>query len=228
MDNKHYESLARLYLRLKGFLVSNLILHSEQQGNLKSELDIVAMRMPYHNQDYREVNVSDYLDCSNSRIEILIADVKNSHELNSVKFNNGLRKDDQSIKQLITWLGVYKTIDSELINKFKNCLNLHRLKDLKDFAEFEENLEFGKFKFKFTFFCPSLEPWNKRGFKYVHGDELITFAWECLNETTKPEKCSRRYDFTAWNELEFYVKFFKEKEDKPNLDEFNNYCKNCN
>lgn len=43
-----YESLTKLYLRLKGYVVTNLILHPEIDGKSKPELDIVAMRMPHH------------------------------------------------------------------------------------------------------------------------------------------------------------------------------------
>lgn len=222
--DKHFESLTRLYLRLKGYVCSNLILHSEEEGNLKSELDIVAFRMPHHSQEYRWVNVPDKLNCSDSRLEILIGDVKNVSKLDKVKFNKGLRSDRESIKQLIDWLGVYEKVSEDCVDKFENCLNLHRTKDLKGFSEFDEDLPLGKFKFKFTFFCPSLIEWNGDGFKYIHGQELIDFAWECLNETTKIKTCSRRYDFGGWNELESYVRFFKGKQKKVTIDEFQDYC----
>jgi hypothetical protein len=224
--DKHYESLIKLYLRLKGYVVTNLILHSEIDGNSKSELDIVAIRMPYHIQEYRQVNVPDYLECSNTRIEILIGDVKNYTNLNAVEFNKGLRRCKNSIKQLIEWLGVYQTITETEIAKFEFHLNLHRNKELKKFAEFEEDLPIGKFTFKFTFFCPSLPEWNGIGFKYIHGNEIIDFVWECLNEVKKIETCSRRYDFGRWNDLEQYVRFFKERNDKPILSEFEEFCQN--
>ena len=67
MKNKldtHYENLSNLYLRLKGYVVTNLIIHSKTQGNLKSELDILGIRMPFHLQENRKVNVSDYLESS--------------------------------------------------------------------------------------------------------------------------------------------------------------------
>ena len=117
--DKHYELLTRLYLRLKGYVTSNLILHSDQWGNSRSELDLVAIRMPHHLQEYRQVNVPDYLDCSKTRIEILIGDVKNYAKLDDVKFNEGLRKDRESIRQLIDWLGIYETVTNEQIDKFE-------------------------------------------------------------------------------------------------------------
>lgn len=54
---------------------------------------------------------------------------------------------------------------------------------------------------------------------------MIDFIWACLNETTKIKTCSRRYNFEGWNELEFYVSFFKQRQIKVTLDEFENYCK---
>jgi hypothetical protein len=151
--NKHYESLSRLYLRLKGFLASNLILHSEESGNSKSELDIVAVRMPHHSQEYRWVKGNDFLQCSDSRIEILIADVKNTSEPRKVRFNDGLRKDKASIKQLIEWLGVYESVVQEQVEKFEKYLNPHKIEDLNGYAAFDQDSALGKFKFKFTFFC---------------------------------------------------------------------------
>lgn len=223
--DQHYELLTRLYLRLKGYVTSNLILHSNQWGNSRSEIDLVAIRMPHHSQEYRQVNVPDYLDCSKTRIEILIGDVKNYAKLDDVKFNKGLRKDRESIRQLIDWLGIYETVTNEQIDKFEFNLNLHR-KKIDGFAEFNEDLPLGKFKFKFTFFCPSLPEWNGKGFKYIHGKEMIDFAWECLNESEKITTCSRRYDFGGWNDLEYYVKFFKDKIDKVTIEDFEEYCKN--
>lgn len=224
--DKHYESLTRLYLRLKGFVTSNLILHSDQNGNSKSELDVVAIRMPHHSQEYRLVNVPDYLDCSETRIEILIGDVKNYFKPDKLEFNKGLRKDRESIRQLIDWLGIYENVTEKEINMFEFNLNLHRNKELNGFAEFNEDLPIGKFKFKFTFFCPSLQKWEGIGFKYIHGKEMIDFVWECLNETKKIKTCSRRYDFGGWNELQHYVRFFKGRTNEPTIEDFEEYCWN--
>ena len=223
--DKHFESLTRLYLRLKGYIASNLILHSDEDGNSKSELDIVAIRMPHHSQEYRWVDVLDYLECSDSRIEILLGDVKNYVKLDKVKFNKGLRKDRESIKQLINCLGVFEALTDDHVDKFQLNLNLHRNKELNGFAVFDENLSLGKFRFKFTFFCRSLKEWDGSGFKYIHGEKMIDFAWECLNETKKIKSCSRRYDFGGWNELEKYVRFFKGQKEKVDLIQFEEYCK---
>ena len=227
MKNKldtHYENLSNLYLRLKGYIITNLIIHSENQGDLKSELDILGVRMPFHLQENRKVDVFDYLESSTEYIEIIIADVKNIKNINNVRFNDGLRKYDSSIQQLIDWIGISKQ-EKDLLNQFRNSLNLHKSTELNGYQSFNENLSIGKFSFKFTFFCPSLSKWNGKGFKYIHGDEIIDFIWECLNTTAIIDTCSRKYNFENWNEYENYVRFFKNAKSKITIKEFEEHFK---
>jgi len=223
--DKHYEYLTKLYLRLKGFIVTNLIIHSEKQGDSDSELDIIGIRMPFHSQKDRKVTIHDDLDCSKQRIEILIADVKNFKRLDDVKFNNGLRRKRKSIWKLLNWIGCFSEIDEKLIDEFELYLNLHKKKDWDGFVTCEKEFEQGKYRFKFTFFCPSLEKWNGKGFKYINGNQMIDFIWECLNDKKIIETCSRRYNFEGWNELEGYVRFFKESKSKVTKESFEDYFK---
>lgn len=218
--NKHYEFLTKLYLRLKGYVVTNLIIHSDVQGNSMSEIDILGIRMPFHFQEDRQVNVIDDLECFPDRIEILIADVKNTKNLSQVKFNKGLRNEEESIKKLVGWLGCYEILSDEILKKFSLHLNLHANNQLNDFSQFNDDLKVGLFNFKFTFFCPSLDIWNGKGFKYINGTQMIDFIWECLNEKEIIETCSRRYNFEGWNEFTDYIKFFKESKTKVVLSDF--------
>lgn len=224
----HYEQIAKLYLRLKGFWVNNLIIHSDEKGKNKSELDILAIRLPYHSQDFRQVDVDDYLNCSEDRIEIVIADVKNTKSLRKVKYNDGLKKDKGSIKQLINWIGLVKKTDQALVEKFTNCLNMHD-NEHSGYTTLTQDLEHGKFNIKFTFFCPSLNKWdksiNKTGYKYIHGDEMFDFIWSCLNTSKKIPTCSRRYGYDGWKDLTVYVKFFKNKDQKVTIEQFEDHFK---
>lgn len=218
--DKHYEQLTKLYLRLKGCFVTNLIIHSKEKGTSKSELDVLAVRMPFHSQNYRSVEVEDLLELSNERIEIIIADVKNVRKIDSLKFNKGLRSCKDSIKQLVEWLGIYENVTEKEIESFEESLNIHKRKDLNGFLIFNEKTTICNFTIKFTFFCPKLDAWNGEGFKYIHGDEMIDFCWECLNISNPIEDCAREYNYENWNELEIYVRFFKEKKEKVSKQDF--------
>lgn len=216
----YYEKLARLYLRLKGYFVTNLIIHSSTSGDLSTEIDIIGVRFPFHRQDDRKVNVPDILECSHDSIEIIIADVKNVNKVEYVKFNPGLRSNRASIEKLIKWIGCFNSIDDSLLDKFEDHLNLHRDPQMNGFSEFAYDNEFGKFLFKFTFFCPSLSPWSNKGFKYICADELLDFTWECLNQINIIETCSRTYNYDMWNEHSEMVEFFKKENHKVTKEVF--------
>jgi len=222
--NAHYEKIVNLYLRLKGYITTNLIIHSDTQGSLNSELDILAIRMPFHLQIDRQVDLIDYLESSTESIEIIIADVKNTTDINSLKFNKGLRTNNESIEKLIDWIGI-SNVKNDLIDKFRYSLNLNKLSKNNGYEIFNETTSIGNFTFKFTFFCPSLPIWNGKGFKYVHGDEMINFIWECLNTKNIVDSCSRKYNFQNWNNYEEYIRFFKEAETKITIDDFEQHFK---
>lgn len=214
--NKHYENLFKLYLRLNGYFVTNLIIHSKEKGNLKSEIDVVAIRFPFHKQEDRQVETSCFLECENDAIEVLIADCKNVNNCNNVKFNDSLRKYDDSIKKLISWIGFNEDISNDFVTQFREHLNSHNINHIA-FAQFKEQLPLAKFNFKFTFFCPSLPEWNnsRKGYKYIHFDEVIDFIWKCLNKTEEIESCSKTYNYKNWNEFKPYILIFKQQNKKP-------------
>ncbi|WP_157974470.1 hypothetical protein [Lewinella sp. IMCC34183] len=210
--DEHYELLTKLYLRLKGYLVSNLIIHSVTPGNHDSEIDILAVRFPYHEQTDRQVDVEDELDCDGSKIEFIIGEVKNKTDRSKIKFNRGLRSNRESIRKLISWLGCFPEVDKSLIDEFEQYLNQHRVSEAEGFATLERNFDHAKLKVKFLFFCPSQPNWEGKGYKYISGEQMLNFIWECLKDVDPVETCSRRYDFTGWKDLEQYVRIFKESE----------------
>lgn len=223
--DSHYELLSKLYLRLNGFLVSNLIIHSSDYGNSNTEIDIIAIRLPFHNQEDRKIHSSKFLDLKDGLIEILIADVKNKNDVNKVKFNDGLRKKEDSILKLLQWIGCYPEITEEKINEFKSFLNQHKSKGDTSFKQFSEKLSYGNFNFKFTFFCPQLEQWTTNGYKYIHFEEVSNYIWTCLNNQEEVDSCSRKYDYEGWNEFKDYVIFFKDQEKAPVKKKFEHYFK---
>lgn len=226
--DKYCEVLTRLYLRLNGYLVSNLIIHSAKHGNNSSEIDIIGIRMPFHMQEDRQVLKEDELECSNQRIEILIADVKNVNNKNRLRFNDGLRNNRESIKKLVNWIGCFQSVDDVLIDEFEKYLNLHRVKNWEGFATFNKNLDHGLFQFKFTFFCPSLNEWDGAGFKYVNGNQMVSFIWECLNKNKLITSCSRCYNLHNWNEFEPLVQYFKSLSTEPTFQTFKEFLKTKN
>ena len=47
-------------------------------------------------------------------------------------------------------------------------------------------------------------------FKYVHGEEVLQYCWQCLCPTAKRTNCSTIYSYDIWgNDLAPIVKYFK-------------------
>lgn len=219
-ENLLLEDLARLYLRLNGFWVQNFIIHSNKQGSESSELDIIAIRLPFHNQNDRGVETSNYLEVSNNKIQIIIGDSKNIKIKKDLKFNDGLRKHEESIIKLIRWIGIADSeLDIYIFEQFKKNLNIHRDPNHIGFPSFDYKTQFGFFDIKFIFFCPSLEEWNSEGFKYIHGKELIDFVWKCLNTNNIIDNCSRRYNYIHWREYTKIVEYFKSRNEPGEIND---------
>lgn len=221
----HYEYLAKLYLRLKGYYVNNLIIHSADKGSSGSELDIIAVRLPFHLQKDRQVLIEDFLNSSSSSVQVIIADVKNYAKWRALEYNKGLRRNDDSIGKMLEWIGCFQEVTPKIVEEIKFLLNLHDSKKLENFPVYSCSNSIGNFELKFTFFCPQLSPWTDVGYKYVDGEEMMNFIWTCLNDQTVIDTCSRKYNTSGWMELELYVLFFKRSQKVPLISEFEAYFK---
>ena len=71
------EQLATLYLRLNGYFTTGYIIHSNEK-KITGELDIVAVRFPFHHQDDTEHNSSEFLEIPKN-IDLVIAEVVDEH-----------------------------------------------------------------------------------------------------------------------------------------------------
>ena len=73
------ENLANLYLRLNRRFLNDGALHNGiflLRASLKGEIDIIAVRFPYHLQSDRAFLSSSYLEINQLDIDIIIAEVK--------------------------------------------------------------------------------------------------------------------------------------------------------
>src|SRR5690242_15756272 len=82
------EQLVDLYLRLSGFFTTGHIVHSSRHGNNLTEVDILALRMPFNADVEREVGTHDLLDLEGNKTDLLICEVKSRGQ--KVRFNDAL------------------------------------------------------------------------------------------------------------------------------------------
>lgn len=201
------ERLCRLYLRLNGYFVNNLLIHSSYHGNLQSELDIVSVRFPYHSQPERAVESSPFLELDKQRIEILLADVKGGKEL---EFNKSLRGSRDSIIKLLKWIGLFEKNEVEdCAVRLSDALNEIHRNPINEFKVIDFASSVGAVRIKLTFFAMSLPRSGQNELKYIHGQEVIDYCWTCLRVTEQIDSCSRNYNYEMWGEFEDLVTYFK-------------------
>ena len=99
------EALTTLYLRLNGFFTSGLVLHSPKRGRVRSHIDCLAVRHPFHDQSEREVDPDPFLELGETP-ELLLCEVKSS--VHSLSFNQPLRTDPTTIDAFLRWSGLIR------------------------------------------------------------------------------------------------------------------------
>ncbi len=209
------ELIASLYLRLNGYLISGFILHSE--GNkIDGEIDLIAIRFPYHRQPETEHNSSQYLEVPDT-IDVIIAEVKSKGE--KLQFNNSLR-DKNQVAKLLSWVGLF---DQENVEKAsEDLVQLLVPKEnegRKTFISTQLNSAFGKVTIRPIIFSPERLSINNAN-KFIHWNELNDFIWDCLCPPEKRVSCGTRYDFNAWGAgLNDVVRIYKARQKEQNKPE---------
>jgi len=112
------ESLVALYLRLNGFFTSGHILHANTEDERISDngdIDVLAIRLPYSQENETGVDPSEYLGINAGTLEIIIGEVKSGRQpihfneslLNQVNFRRvlyriGFTDDEKEISRITT------------------------------------------------------------------------------------------------------------------------------
>jgi len=217
------EDLVKLFLRLNGYFTTGLIIHSPINGRNQTELDIVAIRFPYHNQTDRVVECSEFLQIPKDSIDIIIGEVKSSE----VQFNKALRENKNSIEKLINWIGAF---DSEEVTQIIEIL----LEEMK--PRINKNSErFKKIMFKgktgnysirpIIFSLNKPQPQNNEE-RFINGQLILDFIWECLRPDIQRESCSGIYNLNNWgHSLLPIILYFKnpKKLSVGDIDDFYNH-----
>src|SRR5215469_582268 len=101
------EVVSSLYLRLNGYFTSGFIVHApggDRAGN-RTQLDALAVRLPYSSEPEREVLPSEYLQIPANMTDIVLCEVKGGRE--ALQFNEALRHVD-AIRSVLRWIGAFE------------------------------------------------------------------------------------------------------------------------
>lgn len=217
------ERLVALFLRLNGYTTTGLIIHSEKEKSVSSEIDLIGVRFNYHKQPDRIIDCCASLDIpTNTFIDIIIAEVKGGNA--PLQFNDSLKSNESNVLKLFRWLGTSTDQNTELISKeFFNRIQVKQLYSSESF----ESIQCENISYRPILFAPDRPDPRLNQPKFINGKIMLEYCWECFRPLEKRSTCNTDYSITNWGEqFQDLIAFFKDKRNnKPNLEKLYNYFK---
>jgi hypothetical protein len=97
------ETLVHLYLRLNGYFVSGYIVQAPHGAT--TELDVLAVRFPRHEEAEREIPCSEHLAIPAERIDFVVGEVKGG--TGNVNFNVRFRNNPAAVRSVLNRFGAF-------------------------------------------------------------------------------------------------------------------------
>lgn len=190
------EKLVKLFLRLNGYFLTDLVIHSGKKGENKTQIDAIGVRFPFHEQKDRGLNCSEVLCIPEGKIDVLVCEVKGSTEV--PKFNESLTNSPEAIEKLLSWIGIF---EQSKVEKIANELK-------KTFTTIENDI-YSLRPVLFTF-------GGKRNPETLSatGEEVLDFIWACFRPPNDRASCSTTYNYEAWGpDYTELVRYFKDNKE---------------
>lgn len=198
------EDFVSLYLRLNGFFVSPFIVHSPVAGNNYTELDALALRMPFSSEPEREIGPDPILELSTMYTDLVLCEVKSRGQ--SLRFNDAFAKRPDAIGTVLKWSGLFEPSEiRELSHELQSILLPN--KQLR--IEPATILGPRGTRIRAMLFCPERNSRHNNQPWFLTGTEMMQYIWKCLCPRNQRAKCSTAYDFQVWRNLEPIVRYFK-------------------
>lgn len=205
------EYLVDLYLRLNGYITTGLIVHSPVWGQTSTDIDKIAMKYPYHQQQERQVASSEFMESTVNKIDVVFCEIKNKPE--GLKFNRPIKTDVGVLISSLKWLGM---VPPDEIDELAQQLILMFHDDSHSTIS-KTGFSWGGYNFRSLLCCPNLH--QKTDSWVLNSEEIFSFISQCLNPQERRDTCSTRYNFQQWGYVTVdIVRYFKQ-DANPNIDD---------
>ncbi len=193
------ETLVHLYLRLNGYFVSGYIVHAPQGA--RTELDVLAVRFPRHEEPEREILCSAHLAIPADRIDFVVGEVKGGAD--NVNFNARFRNNPASVHSVLQRFGAFPCGEIDrAIAAVPQLLDPAHLRRAGAFPEMELGLwgDTGSHRARIRFVPFATEQTRTTGGTrpYIFQDDMIGFVWDCFRPERRRVSCDVRYNFELW------------------------------
>lgn len=206
------ETLVSLYLRLNGYFVSGFIVHASYGA--ATELDVLAVRFPRHEEPEREVEPCDHLAIPLDCIDFLVGEVKGGS--NNVNFNVRFRTDPNSIRAGLRRFGAFGDEEIERVSgAVPPLLEPQNVRQSSTFpgltvAPFGEAGS-QQAKLRFVPFAAEQQRSSGATRPYVFEDDLVAFVWKCFRPEHQRPRSDTRYNYDLWGpQFVKMVRYFKD------------------
>lgn len=200
------EGLMNLFLRLNGYFSTGLIAHSSAHGKNQTELDVLAVRFPFHQQTDRVIECSSYLQIPTDTIDVIIGEVKSGSE--QVQFNSALYDNHDSIIKTVEWLGI--TTDQQKKAFAENLATELKPSDVHvpdKFKILTVKSPTGTFSVRPILFSIDRPAPKRNQTRFVYGQLML----DCFRPEKRRDTCSASYDWNLWGYgLTPIVDYFKD------------------
>ncbi len=199
------EAFVTLYLRLNGYFTSGFIVHSEIPGENKTELDVLALRLPHNAEPVRGVDPAPELETWDGGIDFIIGEVKSHGQ--RLQFNEALRKSRDSVATILQWWGHLTPDEVEQLTDPVVAI----LAPQPGAVKAPTVLCPRNARVRAVLFSPEENARRRNQAWFIHGPPMFAFIWKCLRPATPRVACATAYDFGRWGrELEPIVGYFKD------------------
>jgi hypothetical protein len=206
-QTKVQEDLVSLYMRLNGFFVSGFIVHSPEHGNNFTELDALAIRMPYSYEPEREIDPDPLLDLSTRYTDLVLCEVKSGRM--PIRFNNALTDNPSAIETILRWAGLWKKSElNEIADNLRQAM-LHPKNNTPATVKGPRNT-----RVRALLFGPDRRTRHHNQSWFITGPELMTYIWRCLVPSVPRIACATTYDPQPWGPQEHFVRYFKSRQNE--------------
>ena len=186
-----HEVLATLYLRLNGYFTTGLILHSNEWGQARTEIDCLAIRHPHHLQPERCVETAEFLRTRQAEIDLILCEVKSSPD--DLRFNDPIRTDVEAICAALRWSGL---LEEEQVRSVAERLQ-PLLQGGVPAEVSRRGIVEGACRVRPLLCCPPCHESDPNRW-CLTGSEIFRFVRQCFNPPTPRDSCSTRYNFQQW------------------------------
>lgn len=206
------EKLVALYLRLNGYFTTGLIIHSADDYNVDGEVDVIGVRFGNHRQEDRLISCSAYLEIpEDSTVDVIIGEVKGRNS--SLQFNESIRLYEDRRYKMLTWLGFLNDIDIDKVSKqLEASIQTKEINNSENYERINYEGNVGLISIRPILFAPDRIQPRANQIKFVHGQELLNFIWECFRPENRREMCETNYwAINNWGRrFEDLVRYFKQ------------------